>query len=197
MFRPPVVVVFREVFCEGTLRRAVQQFVCTKCSVSDKRINICVTIQNTDTYIWICPQLMAETCRRLHWLQCNKSTHQYMHLLVISHNKSVVLDCSASHNGMSQNKTNSECFEYQTGAPGRQYILTARHLKPRRKAVHTTHTTHTPHTMYDAQHKQLPNKESTEPTISTINNRLICRIKSVTIFNQLIRKICGFSNFRF
>jgi len=40
MFRPSVVDIFREVFCEGILRRTVQQFR----SVLDKRIKIYVTI---------------------------------------------------------------------------------------------------------------------------------------------------------
>jgi len=34
MFRPPIVAIFREVFCEGILRRTVQQSGCIKCSVS-------------------------------------------------------------------------------------------------------------------------------------------------------------------
>ena len=107
-----------------------------------------------------------------------------MHLLVISHNKSVVLccvvlccvvlccvvlccvvlccvvlDCSASKYNTTQGtriKLTQKVFNtkpvYQAGS-----IMTARHLKPRRKAVHTTH----PHTMYDAQQKELPNNEST------------------------------------
>jgi len=40
MFRPAVVAIFREVFCEGILRRTVQQFARIKCSVSGKRIEI-------------------------------------------------------------------------------------------------------------------------------------------------------------
>ena len=71
----------------------------------------------------------------------------------------VVLDCSASKYNTTQGtriKLTQKVFNtkpvYQAGS-----IMTARHLKPRRKAVHTTH----PHTMYDAQQKELPNNEST------------------------------------
>ena len=50
MFRPPVVDIFREVFCEEILRRTVKQFTCTKCSVLDTRIKICYNIKHWYNY---------------------------------------------------------------------------------------------------------------------------------------------------
>jgi hypothetical protein len=63
---------------------------------------------------------------------------------------------------MTQNKTNSECFEYQTCVPGRQYIDSqAQEATPQGRAQHTHKHVHThTHTMYDAQQKELPNNDS-------------------------------------